>query len=187
MKDVVFIEAEILTVAPTNKGHAVFVKPLKNDLVVPIFVRQLESQAILFGISKISIHRPLTHDLITDLLQRLNVEVERVEITDMKDKTFYSRIILKQGMRRFSIDARPSDSLSIASRTGCVLYIAEPVVEEAGVSLSLMQERVQKEDVAPAVDIPMEERDRLEEELQQAIVEENYEQAARIRDRLQQL
>ncbi|MFW6228653.1 MAG: bifunctional nuclease domain-containing protein, partial [Alkalispirochaeta sp.] len=144
--------------------------------------------------------RPMTHDLFISVLEKSNMSVERVEITDLKDRTFYSRLVIKQGLKRIVVDSRPSDSLGIASRVHCPVYIAESIVDEAGVAVNLItDEEVPFEGMethdegTPSVSTetpesaPMDERTRLEALLQKAVDEENYEEAARIRDRIQGL
>ena len=190
MKNIMLIEAEIWTVARTDKGNAVLVKPVGSDRAVPIFIGQLEAQSILFGLASVPVPRPMTHDLFISVLEKSNITVERVEITDLKDRTFYSRIILKQGLKRIVVDSRPSDSLGIASRVHCPVYIAESIVDEAGVAVNLISdEEVQlqsgedgSDDAGPEI-----QRSQLEAALQRAVDEENYEEAARIRDELREL
>lgn len=186
MKSIMLIEAEIWTVARTDKGNAVLVKPVGGDRAVPIFIGQLEAQSILFGLASVPVPRPMTHDLFISVLEKSNITVERVEITDLKDRTFYSRLILKQGLKRIVVDSRPSDSLGIATRVGCAVFIAESIVDEAGVAVNLISEdEVQLHKTDDATDDT--EKNRLERELQQAVDEENYEEAARLRDRLKDM
>lgn len=192
MKNIMLVEAEIWTVARTDKGNAVLVKPVGSDRAVPIFIGQLEAQSILFGLASVPVPRPMTHDLFISVLEKSNITVERVEITDLKDRTFYSRLILKQGLKRIVVDSRPSDSLGIASRIHCPVYIAESIVDEAGVAVNLISDEEVQLDTG-AVGEPDESegeddrRSRLEEQLQKAVDEENYEEAARLRDRLKEL
>ncbi|MEX2444914.1 MAG: bifunctional nuclease family protein [Alkalispirochaeta sp.] len=191
MKNIMLVEAEIWTVARTDKGNAVLVKPVGSDRAVPIFIGQLEAQSILFGLAGVPVPRPMTHDLFISVLEKSNISVERVEVTDLKDRTFYSRLILKQGLKRIVVDSRPSDSLGIASRVHCPVYIAESIVDEAGVAVNLISEdEVQLHtdgdaggDQGPQGDPKSE----LEEQLQKAVDEENYEEAARLRDKLKEL
>jgi len=191
MKNIMLVEAEIWTVARTDKGNAVLVKPVGSDRAVPIFIGQLEAQSILFGLAGVPVPRPMTHDLFISVLEKSNISVERVEVTDLKDRTFYSRLILKQGLKRIVVDSRPSDSLGIASRVHCPVYIAESIVDEAGVAVNLISEdevQLQSDadtggDQGPQGDP----RSDLEERLQKAVDEENYEEAARLRDKLKEL
>lgn len=178
------VEAEIWTVAKTDKGNAVLVKPLESERAVPIFIGQLEAQSILIGLGKVPMPRPLTHDLFLSVLEQLEVQIERVEITELKDGTFFAKILMKHGGKQINVDARPSDALGIAARLRCPVYIADTVVEEAGIEINLITE-----DEAPASKESgaETERSRLETELAKAVEEENYEEAARIRDRLNQM
>ncbi|MFW5729950.1 MAG: bifunctional nuclease domain-containing protein [bacterium] len=184
MNNGMLVEAEIWTVARTDKGNAVLVKPLGSERAVPIFIGQLEAQSILIGLGNVPMPRPLTHDLFISMMDKINVSVERVEITDLKDGTFYARMLMKQGMKKLSIDSRPSDALGIAARIRCPLYISEAIVDEAGVAINLITE--EETEQSPSDEKEME-RNRLEEELQKAIEEENYEEAARIRDEMKDL
>jgi hypothetical protein len=194
MSDGMFVEAEIWTVARTDKGNAVLVKPVGSERAVPIFIGQLEAQSILIGLGNVPMPRPLTHDLFISVMEKVNISVDRVEITDLKDGTFYARLLLKQGMKKISVDSRPSDALGVAARLRCQLYIAESVVDEAGVAINLITEEEGAEEgtaettfTTTAESEQDTERSRLEEELQKAIDEENYEEAARIRDRMKEL
>ena len=191
MKNIMLVEAEIWTVARTDKGNAVLVKPVGSDRAVPIFIGQLEAQSILFGLAGVPVPRPMTHDLFISVLEKSNISVERVEVTDLKDRTFYSRLILKQGLKRIVVDSRPSDSLGIASRVHCPVYIAESIVDEAGVAVNLISEdeiQLQSDADTGGDQGPSENpRSDLEERLQKAVDEENYEEAARLRDKLKEL
>ncbi|HUX51514.1 MAG TPA: bifunctional nuclease family protein [Spirochaetia bacterium] len=176
--------AEIWTVARTDKGNAVLVKPLESERAVPIFIGHLEAQSILIGLGKVPMPRPLTHDLFLSVLEQLSVQIECVEITELKDGTFYARIQMKHEGKSLAIDSRPSDALGLAARLHCPVYIADTVVEEAGIEINLITD----DETQVLTEVPQEtERGRLEEALKNAIDEENYEEAARIRDRLNQM
>ena len=163
-----------------------------SDRAVPIFIGQLEAQSILFGLASVPVPRPMTHDLFISVLEKSNISVERVEITDLKDRTFYSRLVLKQGLKRIVVDSRPSDSLGVASRVHCPVYIAESIVDEAGVAVNLISDdevqlQSDEHDAGDEGAKPDDRRSELEAELQKAVDAENYEEAARIRDRLKEL
>jgi hypothetical protein len=180
------VEAEIWTVARTDKGNAVLVKPIGSEVAVPIFIGHLEAQSILIGLGNVPMPRPLTHDLFLSILEKMKLKLDRIEITDLKDNTSYARIILQNGGTKMVIDSRPSDALGIASRARCPVYIAEFIVDEAGISTNLINTEESEE--TEAVPTPAElEKKRLENELEKAVEEENYEEAARLRDRLNEL
>lgn len=184
MKNIMLVEAEIWTVARTDKGNAVLVKPIGSERAVPIFIGQLEAQSILIGLGNVPMPRPLTHDLFITMMEKVNATIERVDITELRDGTFYARIVLKQGLKKIVIDSRPSDALGITARVHSPLYIAEAIVEEAGIAINLITEQEPSVEMPDLVEI---EKTRLEEELQKAVDDENYEEAARLRDKINQL
>lgn len=198
------VEAEVWTVARTDQGNAVLVRPQGSELAVPIFIGQLETQAILIGLGNIQVPRPLTHDLLLSIIGQLHVTIVRIEINDLKDGTFFSRIIMKApGEDELSIDARPSDALALAVRVHCPVYIAEYIVDEAGISVNLVSDITPGEEgkeadtlaTTPAPEEPKpavseyveNERKRLQKELDDAIAAEDYETAAVLRDKLKAL
>lgn len=205
MKKHMLLEAEIWTVARTDKGNAVLVRPLNSEQVVPIFIGQLEAQSILIGLGKVPMPRPLTHDLFDTLLAKLSAELLRVEIVDLKEGTFYANLVVQQGEHSFPIDARPSDAIALAVRNGTQVFIAEEIVEETGVSTALIVEEnphmqhAAIDETLDAGDEPfMEEFDteeppahshlkELQLQLDRAVSEENYEEAARLRDQINAL
>lgn len=128
--------------------------------------------------------RPLTHDLFISLMEKMNILIERIEITELKEGTFYSRLLLRQGMKKFIIDSRPSDALGLAVRVKCPIYIAEPIIAEAGVSVKLVTEEDPKEKTPTPRELEI---TRLKSELDKAVEIESYEEAARLRDRLREL
>ncbi|AEJ18510.1 bifunctional nuclease family protein [Gracilinema caldarium] len=135
------VRAEIWTIARTDQGNAVLIRPIGSEIAVPIFIGQLETQSILIGFGDVTIPRPLTHDLMISLIQRLGAELLRIEITDLKDSTFYARLVFQSTLideSEFTLDCRPSDALALAVRLKCPVYISEQVVQEAGVSVNLI-------------------------------------------------
>jgi len=177
------VEAEIWTVARTDQGNAVLVRPLGAEVAVPIFIGQLETQSILIGMGNVPMPRPLTHDLFLSLLKDLSVELERIEVTSLKEGTFFAKLILSYNDTSLSIDARPSDAMGIAVRKKCPIFIEESVVDEAGIPLSSISEQP----VETGKDPLDQEKEQLQEKLNKAVAEEDYEEAARLRDKLTEL
>jgi uncharacterized protein len=173
------VEAEVWTIARTDQGNAVLVRPVGSDTAVPIFIGQLEAQSILIGMGNVPMPRPLTHDLFLSVIQKVGVTIERIEITELKEGTFYAQLIVKQQGQQLIVDARPSDSIALAVRDKCPIFIDEEVVEEAGIPVSTITDQVSEtaEDDTKAMKL-----EKLEKELEKAVEEENYEEAARIRD-----
>ncbi|PKL09528.1 MAG: hypothetical protein CVV51_03350 [Spirochaetae bacterium HGW-Spirochaetae-7] len=198
-----FVRADVWTVAQTDQGNVVLVRPKESDMVVPIFIGQLETQSILIGLGKVEMPRPLTHDLLMSVIHALEADLVRVEIRDLRDRTFYANVVIRAVDGEITIDARPSDALALAVRCHAEVYIAEDIVESAGVPVDMIRE-------SPAVDenqtvtlfsgaIPLPGlqeqaaepsealRDRLRTELEAAVADEDYEKAAALRDQLRSL
>ncbi len=177
------VEAEIWTVARTDQGNAVLVRPLGAEVAVPIFIGQLETQSILIGMGNVPMPRPLTHDLFLALLKEIEVELEHIEVTSLKEGTFFARLVLSHDESTLQIDARPSDAMGIAVRKKCPIFIEESVVDEAGIPLSSISEQPGEVGINPTEY----ERKDLLSKLDAAVAEENYEEAARLRDKLKEL
>lgn len=174
------VEAEIWTMARTDKGSAVLIKPIGAERAVPIFIGQLEAQAILVGMGNIKLPRPLTHDLFMGILKEISLNIERIEIYDLIETTFHAHIIARQGKKKYEFDSRPSDAIAIAIRIGCPVYIAEYIVNEAGVPTSIIAD-------AERLSVNKTTIEELKRALDIAVSEENYEDAAKIRDRIREL
>lgn len=204
MSSETFVEADIWTVAQTDQGNVVLVRPRGSDLAVPIFIGQLETQSILIGMGGVEVPRPLTHDLAISLVRSLGAEIRRIEINDLQEGTFFARLVLmREGLELF-VDARPSDAIGIAVRIACPVFIAESVVDEAGISVNLVTEGAGDAREEPGGTFEgapsgspngapdggasnAAEALRLRKELEEAIAGEDYERAAIIRDRLKEL
>jgi uncharacterized protein len=199
MEGQTFVEAAIWTVAQTDQGNVVLVRPKGTDLAVPIFIGQLETQSILIGMGGVEVPRPLTHDLMLSVISGLRAELSRIEIHDLSEGTFYARLILRAEDGEVVVDARPSDAIGVAVRAGCPVFIAESVVEEAGISINLVA-GLQVDSDAPSP-LPAAETAagplarasnegvamNLRSELEKAVADEDYERAAALRDKLKEL
>ncbi len=199
------VPAEVWTVAKAEQGNAVLVRPLGLDVAVPIFIAPLEAQSILIGLGSVKMPRPLTHDLFITVLESLESSVNRVEITALKEGTYYAKLILDSSGSEIAVDARPSDCLALAVRVKCPIYIDEAVVDEAGISVKMVEEKnrelkqeqgagetATEESETPTVTevaplVQEDEMSSLRKLLQAAIDEENYEEAARLRDKIREI
>src|SRR4030042_1252971 len=135
------VPAEVWTVAKAEQGNAVLVRPLGLDVAVPIFIAPLEAQSILIGLGNVKMPRPLTHDLFITVLESLEASINRVEIISLKEGTFFAKLVLDASRSEIAIDARPSDCLALAARGKCPIYIDESVVDAAGGSVQMGEER----------------------------------------------
>ncbi|MGE5752764.1 MAG: bifunctional nuclease family protein, partial [Deltaproteobacteria bacterium] len=104
---------------------------LENRNILPIWIGILEANAIAVGLEKVKLPRPMTHDLFKNVMDQLGVSLKKIEITDIKDNTYYAVLHLETGGKILTIDSRPSDALAIAIRLGAPILVHESVIEKA--------------------------------------------------------
>lgn len=181
-------EAFVRSMARAGNGSVIFLAPKESDVVVPVIVRKLEEESILIGMSSLPPTRPVTHDLFTTLMRKCACTLTRIEMYDYKDEIFYARLILKINKRKTHVmNARPSDAIAIATRVKAPIYIDEKVIRDTAISTSVMHREEQGTRAELEIERNETRVDRLEHALQKAVEVENYEEAARIRDRIQRL
>jgi len=175
--------SEIWSILKTSHGNAILLKPRDKDVAVPIFIGTLEMQSILIGKEGVSLSRPHTHDLFLNMLTHVNLLVKKVEVYELKDDVFHARLIITGGEytkeNPLILDSRPSDAFAIATRKKCPIYLSSAIIEQTGVPLSFFINDIEED---------TDDKYRsLKEQLEQAVAEEEYEQAAEIRDLLKML
>ncbi len=121
---------------PTNQP-IVLLKESDGDRYLPIWIGAVEATAIAFALQNVVTARPMTHDLLKDILDAVGSAVRAVHITDLQDGIFYANLILDSGVE---VSARPSDSIALALRTGATIYAEESVLSEAGIPIADEQE-----------------------------------------------
>ena len=121
---------------PSN-NPIVLLREVEGQRYLPIWIGAVEATAIAFAQQGVVPPRPLTHDLMKDLLDALGQELAEVQITDMKDGVFFATLVLGSGVE---IGARPSDSIALALRTGSRIVCAEEVLDEVGLAVPAEQE-----------------------------------------------
>jgi uncharacterized protein len=132
-----------ITVDPFTNTPIVILKDLDEKDVLPIWIGLLEASSIATAIENIQTPRPMTHDLLKNILDNLGAKVERIEVNDLKDNTYYALIHLDVESKRFVIDSRPSDAIAIAIRTGATIFVEESVIKKsAKVDLSQKGDKV---------------------------------------------
>ncbi len=120
-----------LTIDPITNTPIVILKDMDEKKIIPIWIGLFEASAIATELEKIAFSRPMTHDLITEILRSLEITVTRIEINDLKNNTFFANLCLHQGERNFVIDARPSDAIAIALRSNAPIFVAEKVINKS--------------------------------------------------------
>jgi bifunctional DNase/RNase len=120
-----------LTVDPFTNTPIVLLRDLDEKEVVPIWIGAFEASAIATKLEEVQLSRPMTHDLMKNLLDTLRVKVIKIEVTDLRDNTFYAIIHLDMDGTHLAIDARPSDSIALALRANAPIYVNEGVIEKS--------------------------------------------------------
>ena len=125
------IEVKIrgLMMDPSSGTPIIILKDVNSETMLPIWVGAFEANAIALEIEKISPQRPMTHDLLRNIILEMGASVERVIVTDLRDNTFFAVIMMKsRGGDSIMIDARPSDAIALALRADCPIYVNEEVI-----------------------------------------------------------
>jgi bifunctional DNase/RNase len=204
-----FLAAKIDNISVSNLGFIVFLKVPGDARVLPIFIGANEAQSIAIAFNEQTPPRPLTHDLMKNVLGLLDVEVVKVQVTRLTDNTFFGRIHLrKEGIEEMDVDARPSDAIALALRYRVPIFVHKALYEAA----AIMVKESGEAEGEPAAESPganpntpdtgaiptkeasleagrvadshMGKVEKLKEKLKRALAAEHYEEAARIRDEL---
>ncbi len=120
-----------ITVDPFTNTPIVILKDVEEKDVLPMWIGLLEASSIATAIENIQTPRPMTHDLLKNILDKLEAKVVRIEVTDLKDNTFYALLYVVVGSEKFIIDSRPSDAIAIALRTGAPIFVEESVLKKS--------------------------------------------------------
>ena len=125
------MEIKGLLMDPVSNMPVVVLRDSANGVFLPIWVGIFEANAIALQMEKITTPRPMTHDLLKNLLAELNATVERIVINDLRDNTFFARIHLLRGDTRWNVDSRPSDAIALALRVDAEIFVEEDVLERS--------------------------------------------------------
>jgi len=120
-----------ITIDPVTQSPIVILRDRENRHTLPIWIGILEANAIAVGLEKVAMPRPMTHDLFKNVLDRVGVKLQRIEVVDIRDNTYYAELYLAAGEREFVIDARPSDAIALALRTGAPILVRDVVLEKS--------------------------------------------------------
>jgi bifunctional DNase/RNase len=135
-----------LMMDPVTNMPIVILRESDSETVLPIWVGVYEANAIALEIEKVSTPRPMTHDLLKNLLIGLETTVRKVVVTELKDDTFYAVIWLERGGEIISIDSRPSDALALALRMDCPIYVEDEVLKTSKLATTA-SDRVSSDDL----------------------------------------
>lgn len=180
-----------LSTSPSSGGaYALILSEAEGSRRLPIIIGSYEAQAIALELENIKPPRPMTHDLLKNMLLSFDTQVKQIIVNELSEGTFYAQIVYEKEGNIIELDARPSDAIALAVRFGASIFVEEEVLREAGISadpepdtieeaLGVVNEEVGKKELSKL--------EQLELDLKTAIETENYEKAAKIRDSIQKL
>src|SRR3990172_4132853 len=140
------VKIRALMMDPNSGTPIIILKDIESDTMLPIWVGAYEANAIALEIEKVATPRPMTHDLIKNLLMGLNTSVQKVVVNELKEETYYALIWLEQNGQIISIDSRPSDALALALRLDCPIFVEETVLKTSKV-VNTAAEKVSNEEL----------------------------------------
>ena len=128
-----FLEMKVrgLALDPLSNMPIIILKDEEDTRSLPIWVGIFEANAIALELEKIATPRPMTHDLIKNILETVQAQVTKVVVTDLKENTFYAVLHVQIGEREYTVDSRPSDAIALALRVAAPIYVDEDVVRKA--------------------------------------------------------
>ena len=203
------IEAKVHSLAITDKGFVVMLRPINSERVIPIFIDYLQAQSMATALFNYKMGRPLTHDLINSIFKKCNIRLVNIIIDNVHLDTYYSKLVIDHNGKNEFVDARPSDAIALALRFQASIFVEEHVIEKAGMVLDDSGETAKETDVKSGIpynyqvfdkensentkkDLKSNEsgaktKEEIQKLLEQAVKEERYEDAAKYRDELNNL
>ncbi len=191
-----FIQVDIigLSTSPSSGGaYALVLGEIDGNRRLPIIIGAFEAQAIALELEKIQPPRPMTHDLLRDTFEAVEIDVSEVVIDELREGTFFAKVRYQHNGEEHQLDSRPSDAVALAVRVDAPIYVAPDVLDEAGIAAD-------EEDVSALAEAestgggdeeeesrPVSRLQRMENELEKAVEEEDYEKAAELRDEIEAL
>ena len=182
-----------LSTSPSSGGaYALVLGEVEGNRRLPIIIGAFEAQAIALELEKIQPPRPMTHDLLRDTFEAVDVEVTEIVIDELREGTFFAKIRYRHDGEEHQLDSRPSDAVALAVRVDAPIFVAPMVLDEAGIvaedesDISSLAEQAEETSVEEE-EMGGTELEKKQKKLEKAIEEENYERAAELRDEIQRL
>jgi bifunctional DNase/RNase len=183
-----------LSTSPSSGGaYALVLGEVEGNRRLPIIIGAFEAQAIALELEKIQPPRPMTHDLLRDTFEAVDVEVTEVVIDELREGTFFAKIRYRHDGEEHQLDSRPSDAVALAVRVDAPIFVAPMVLDEAGIvaedesDISSLAEQAEETTGAEEDEPAGTELEQMQQELEEAVEKEDYERAAELRDEIQRL
>jgi hypothetical protein len=152
MSEMIEVVIDSIRVSLMSQQRMVILREVDAERYLPIFIGIYEAQAIEISLQEVEVERPLTWDLLKNMITTLNARVTRVEVIELREDIFYGNVVLESDGRIFQIDSRPSDALALAVRARVPIFVARGIMDSAGIT---PEEDLQKH-AAPKSDKPAE-------------------------------
>jgi bifunctional DNase/RNase len=178
MKEPEFSPVKILNISLSNYGFVIFLQKEGEDKVLPICIGAAEVNSISEALSQQKFPRPSSHTLFRNILSDLGYRIIKIEVTELKEGTYYAKIYTEGRGEATVFDARPSDAISLALRFDAPIYVHRDLFREAGVTMDESKEKLDDK-VTPL--------QALKKALDRAVDEERYEDAVKLREKIQQI
>lgn len=189
-----------LSTSPSSGGaYALVLGEVEGNRRLPIIIGAFEAQAIALELEKIQPPRPMTHDLLRDTFDAVDVEVNEVVIDELREGTFFAKIRYERNGEEHQLDSRPSDAVALAVRVDAPIYVAPMVLDEAGIvadddesGVGSLTQQAEGSSATGGASSSGEETggtrlERMQKQLEKAVEEEDYERAAELRDEIEKL
>lgn len=179
-----------LSTSPSSAGaYALILKETNGKRKLPIIIGAFEAQSIALELEGMKPPRPLTHDLMRNIIDTFAVSLNEVCINELRDGTFYAKLTIEGLSDTQEIDSRPSDAIALAVRYGVPIYVGEEVLNEAGVVSEDEEESEEAgiKEEPEEIKKPLSKLEQLQTLLKEAIEQEDYEKAAKLRDDIRKL
>lgn len=137
-----------LVLDPNTQAPVVVLKDESGEICLPIWIGVAEATSIASAIKQLTMARPLTHDLMNEIFEEVDIRLQRVIITELKDSTYFAELILSHGDKALVLDSRPSDAIALALRASAPIFVAQQVLDQAKITFS--SETQPSEDAASA-------------------------------------
>ena len=176
MQNPSFFQVKVAKTSLIDMNYVVFLRREGDERMLPIVIGALEAQSVAGCYHSQKFSRPLSHDLFRTILQKLNATVTKVYISDLREETFHARIVVRVAEDELDFDGRPSDAIALALRYSAPIYVDKAIFEKCSINLKQAKREVEKQKH------PIQ---KLKKALDEAIANERYEDAAKIRDKIQ--
>jgi bifunctional DNase/RNase len=155
------VTVDSVKVSMLSQHRVVVLKEEEQDRYLPIWIGPFEADAITIGLQKVQMTRPLTHDLLSTIIDQMDASVSHIQVNDLRNDTFYAQIVVQQNGRTVEIDSRPSDAIALAVRVQAPIFAEEAVLDKAGVRLDQESLAEKAEDAERRTDVKPEELEKL--------------------------